>query len=99
MVDLKVSRISILIVLLFLLLFYISYDRPDFDNVACARIFKGHFSWNIYLPLFGVLLLFNFIELMKFKIDKKSKLEGALLLVIPLFVVYFILRIILISYF
>lgn len=86
------SRISILIVVLFFALLYISENGPEFSDVICARKYKGYFTWNVHLPLFGVLLIFNSVELMKFKKGERSKLEWLLLLIIPLFVLYFIVR-------
>ena len=99
MKKLHVSRISVLIVIMFLTLLYIAGVKPDFSNVTCARTFKAFFTWNVYLPLFGILLFFNLIELINLKNNSSSKLDWLLLMVLPSFLVFTILKSIFVIYF
>lgn len=82
----------------FLIFFIFLVIRPGKFNTIegsyeCVRFFNGVYNWNIFLPIFYVLLLFSLLELWRIRNSLKENIFTVILIApVILFKLYFLIN-------
>ncbi|MBC6996046.1 hypothetical protein QWY85_12250 [Neolewinella lacunae] len=85
--NIKPTPFGLLILVVFMVLLYAKPDVDDFTDASCNRLLKGFYNWNVFLPLYGTLLLASIWRLATLRGFKEHFFETLVCGMLVLFVI------------